>query len=423
MKSGSTIKVCAGRGLGSKWEMPAKGGLMPAKPKILCLTSYDLDGPDNGGTLRNRHLMRHLNNIGHVNVVLADDTANRLPIGKKFTGSFPLLDVIQFQPCNWKIADRMRNEFDRKFLNTDRLLALPEDSERLCRHAAEHDMIWIHTLKLANRFDRWRWPASVLDIDDIPSGVCKTSFTATNHPLEKLRHWRQAVLWQRREKLLPERFDAICVCSEADKKASGAKNIFILPNGFQMPAELPVRSPVNPPRFGFVGNFNHAPNRNGLEWFAEKIWPAILKKIPAARLRLAGSAAEIFQNLPNTDVLGWVADMENEMASWSLSVVPIRIGGGTRVKIAEAFSRKCPVVSTSVGAYGYEVVDGVELWMADSPEEFAKKCLQALENLPEATAMAERAWHKFLKNWTWEAQADRVAAVVETVLRSRPRKE
>ncbi|HEU6449241.1 MAG TPA: glycosyltransferase family 4 protein [Verrucomicrobiae bacterium] len=395
---------------------------MNARPKILYLTTYDLDGPDNGGTLRNRHILRHLSKIGDVNVLLASDFAFDFDkTTKKIIGGFPVVDIIQFQRMGkLSLYERMLNQFDPHFLNFDWTRVRNGDRDHLLHQCAAHDLVWIHTLRVANRFDRWRWPATVLDIDDVPSSQCRNSIAAAETLFGKLRLWRQTALWRRRERFLLDRFEALCVCSDADKKLLGDDNrIFVLPNGFEVPIKTMERKSAVPPRIGFVGNFRHPPNDDGLRWFAQKIWPEILRRQPGARLRLAGAEGEKFSGIPNVDILGWIADMENEMASWNLSIVPIRIGAGTRVKIAESFGRKCPVVSTALGAYGYDVTNGLELWLADSPRDFAAKCLRALENPSEAEAMAARAYKKFLRHWTWNALEERVETVVESVLKKR----
>ena len=118
----------------------------------------------------------------------------------------------------------------------------------------------------------------------------------------------------------------------------------------------------------------------------------------------------------NIEPLGWLADAAAEMATWSLTVVPILTGGGTRVKMAEAFSRRCPVVSTLLGAYGYDVSDGQELLIADAPKDFAAKCEQLLGSPALGGTLAANAWKKFIQSWTWDAQAESVATVVKKVL-------
>lgn len=392
-------------------------------PKILCLTSYDLDGPDSGAVLRSRHVFQHLRRFGDVSVVVAGDGVDESLKRKTLTGGFRLVDVVTFQPTRpWSMSDRVRNELDTTFLNTDRLLARVEDRERLRKQIAAHDLVWIYTLKLANRFALWRWPCSVLDIDDIPSSLDATKMAAASGAGEKLCYWRQSILWRRRESRLLDRFDAVCVSSEPDReRLGGDPRVFVVRNGASGTTEPRPRPLRMSPRIGFVGGLQHFPNRHGLQWFIEEVWPQILDGNPQARLRLVGADTQNqrWQAVRNVEALGWVDDLHSEMATWALSVVPVRIGAGTRVKIAEAFSQKCPVVSTSLGAYGYEVTDGRELWLADSPATFASQCLRALDDPREAAAVAERAWQKFLHNWTWDAQASRVAAVVETVLKTK----
>jgi glycosyltransferase involved in cell wall biosynthesis len=141
----------------------------------------------------------------------------------------------------------------------------------------------------------------------------------------------------------------------------------------------------------------------------------ILTKFPGARLRLAGDTGKRSFEGQNIDVLGWVADMETEMAGWSLAIVPIRIGGGTRIKILEAFSRKCPVVSTSRGAYGHDVKDGKELLIADSPEDFTESCLRILTDPAKGINLAENAWRKFLQDGTWDSQAECITQILQKI--------
>jgi glycosyltransferase involved in cell wall biosynthesis len=98
-------------------------------------------------------------------------------------------------------------------------------------------------------------------------------------------------------------------------------------------------------------------------------------------------------------------------------IVPLKVGAGTRIKIAHGFSQKCPIVSTTLGAYGYAAVDGREMFLADSAEAFSNACIQAIRE-PERTAqMVERAWLQFLDKWTWDAIRPRVWATAEDCLR------
>jgi glycosyltransferase involved in cell wall biosynthesis len=146
-------------------------------------------------------------------------------------------------------------------------------------------------------------------------------------------------------------------------------------------------------------------------------WPAIKCKVPEAALRSIGSGSDAFARLEHgIEGWGWVADPGPEIATWAAMVVPIRRGGGTRIKIAEAFARQCPVVSTAVGAYGYDVVDGEELLRADSPHAFAAACVSLLKNRELRKKLTANAFVKFQERWTWDSIASRVEATVHGCL-------
>jgi glycosyltransferase involved in cell wall biosynthesis len=394
--------------------------LAAEKLKILCLTSNDPAGQDSGGVIRVRNIFRLLARLGQIRLVLAGDFQDDTLKPDPSPGGFELVDAVQFQPTGrWSLAERWQNEFDGRFLNITHSQARISDRERLERLIAAHDIVWVHNLQLANRYGLWRWPHSVLDIDDIPSSQYSTALAQAKSFGERFRCQRQIRLWQRRENFLLQRFNVLCVCSEADRRLLGGRErIFVLPNAFNAPERVPVCNPVMPPRIGFVGNFAHQPNVHGMQWLVENVWPLILKQAPSARLRVIGKDGEKqpWSRANGIDILGWIADTESEMASWSLAAIPIFLGGGTRIKLAEAFSRKCPVVATSLGAYGYEVGDGDDLLVADTAENFTEKCVRIINDPLLGKMLAENAWEKFNQKWTWEAQSEKIVQIVERVL-------
>jgi glycosyltransferase involved in cell wall biosynthesis len=259
-----------------------------------------------------------------------------------------------------------------------------------------------------------------MDLDDIPS----LFFQSVGGQEKKLvRRW--AAAWRvrvsrQREQRLPERFDVLGVCSETDRAYLNlGDRVHVIPNGFNPPAVEPAYRPVDPPRIGFIGAFDYAPNAEGVRWFLAQCWPRIKQALPTARFRIVGRGAtrEAIAAGPDVDVLGWLAKPTEEIASWSAMVVPLQIGAGTRIKVAEGFSRKCPVVSTSLGAYGYDVTSGRELFIADAAHDFAASCVRAVEQRAESAAMVERAWKRYLEQWTWQAIQPRVWAAAESCLR------
>ena len=98
---------------------------------------------------------------------------------------------------------------------------------------------------------------------------------------------------------------------------------------------------------------------------------------------------------------GWVPSIEAELERTDLVVAPIRFGGGTRIKILEAFAHRIPVVSSSFGAYGLDVVDGRHLLLADTAESFADACASALAADEGRRALADQAEQLFLEKYQW----------------------
>jgi glycosyltransferase involved in cell wall biosynthesis len=294
-----------------------------------------------------------------------------------------------------------------------------DDEASLRALAKEHDVTWFFKLRTANMFSDVAWPCSIVDVDDLPSSFHESSMTHLQGVARLRARWDRWQ-WRRREALLGSRFDTAITCSSDDAgRMPKSLPVHVIPNGFARPATEPSRAPdQEAPRLGFVGLLEHLPNARGLEWFIEDCWPLIRKVVPAARLRLMGKGSDQFACGLGKGVegLGWVDDAAAEMGSWSAMIVPLLAGGGTRVKIAEGFARKCPVISTTVGAYGYPVADGRELRISDSPEGFAQACIEILKSPEKGAALAERGWEAFLKNWTWDAIKPRIKGAVEGCL-------
>jgi glycosyltransferase involved in cell wall biosynthesis len=309
---------------------------------------------------------------------------------------------------------------DPGFVNLHGLVLDPHAEAEVVRAACENfDLVWFFQLRTANYFRRARWERSVVDIDDLPSakiGSCGALAPGFGQRV-RAAAWHQAA--RVHERRLANRFTVRAVCSEGDRETLGGdSSIHVIPNGFARPKGEPVRAPSDPLRIGFIGLMDYEPNRDGVRWFLKHCWPTLRESVSGLQFRLAGKGARevVTSPPPGVEVLGWIDDAAAEIATWAAMVIPIRSGAGTRIKIADTFSRKCPAVSTRLGAYGYDVEDGRQLRLADTPEDFTRACLDVLGDPEGAAAMADRAWREFLEKWTWEAIAPRVRAAAEAAL-------
>jgi GT2 family glycosyltransferase len=145
----------------------------------------------------------------------------------------------------------------------------------------------------------------------------------------------------------------------------------------------------------FLGSFRHLPNQEGLNWFTQKVLPAVLEHKPRARLVIVGSEPPPRHSLPhlpdNIELRGFVEDVREPLGRYAVFVCPILSGSGMRVKLLEAFAAGIPVVSTPLGAEGLAGKDGEICALADEPAEFARKIVELFDDKEKARKLACRA--------------------------------
>ena len=158
----------------------------------------------------------------------------------------------------------------------------------------------------------------------------------------------------------------------------------------------------------FTGSMDWMANIDGGEWLINDVLPKVWEKKPGARVALVGrNPAAKLRELAARDaritVTGTVDDVRPWMWGAAVSIVPLRIGGGTRLKIYEAMAAGVATVSTTVGAEGLPVQDGKHLRLADTPEAFARACLELLDNEAERRALAGAARELVESQFSWAA--------------------
>jgi glycosyltransferase involved in cell wall biosynthesis len=362
------------------------------------------------------NIAKLLRRVGDVSFVVTDNYERQLDERiPEFEFEVKLIAKLNRSPRR-RAADWVQHELAAGCLATEGFEVRDIDREATSHLMEESDVIWVHGLQTANMFGIYRWPRSILDIDDIPSRFFSSRARNASVVTRKIHDYRKALLWWRRERILGRRFSVVAVASEEDRRYLGsAARITVVPNGFNPPTEQHPKITTEPQRIGFIGTLRWLPNKSGVEWFIRDVWPQIKREIPMVRLRLIGegSSESIASLGPDIDGLGWVEDPSLEIASWSAMIVPVRCGAGTRVKIVDAFSKKCPVVSTSLGAFGYEVLSGEDILLADDPMDFAQACVQLLKDTGLGARLCENAWDKFLRKWTWDSIGGAVFDAVE----------
>ncbi len=144
----------------------------------------------------------------------------------------------------------------------------------------------------------------------------------------------------------------------------------------------------------FLGSFRHTPNQEALTWFVEQVLPLVLAEEPRARVLVVGSEPpplSSFRHAEAVELVGFVEDVRDPLARYSLFVCPILSGSGVRVKLLEAFAAGIPVVSTRLGAEGLADRDDEICALADQPADFARHVVELLRDPQKAAALAARA--------------------------------
>ncbi|MBS0242277.1 MAG: glycosyltransferase [Proteobacteria bacterium] len=214
--------------------------------------------------------------------------------------------------------------------------------------------------------------------------------------------------------------DGVCLCSANDERRLKAevpsiRRTRVIPNAANTDFYQP--RPTDPSPDGrtivFFGLMSYVPNIDGITWFASEIWPRIAGANPEARLKIIGGhPTEEIKALAGDriEVTGFVDDLRPHLASSALVVVPLRLGGGTRLKIVEAMAMGKAIVSTSLGAEGIEAADGRDIVIADAPEAFAAAVCRLLAD-PAGTAAVSKAARKLaVDRYAWASAARNLEA-------------
>jgi glycosyltransferase involved in cell wall biosynthesis len=314
--------------------------------------------------------------------------------------------------------------------------SIPESLETLCRRVAivsarPQQRGWLRPARMwvDSRFDVvhvfrlatlpfsepylrgfFRRPKRHLDLDDIESlthlrlaSLYRQNRDAAIAALEESEADRLEAL----EDDALRRFDRVYVCSGSDRRELEGRTrtgIRVLPNAVRMPGQVPARIPGGVFTFLFVGTLGYYPNEDAVRYLCAEIVPRIRELAGSGFVvNIAGvGASESLRQaaqVPQVQFLGAVADLHPWYAQADAIVAPVRAGGGTRIKILEAFSFQRPVVATSIAMEGIEARADEHMVIGDTPAAFAQQCVRLMSDsglcerlVGNALALVERSY-------------------------------
>jgi glycosyltransferase involved in cell wall biosynthesis len=269
-----------------------------------------------------------------------------------------------------------------------------------------------------------RPPALVVDSHNIDYDLARQYARAGGlaRRLYASANWRKL----RREELATYRdADGVYVCSVADQlrlveEVPEARTL-VIPNAADVEYYQPRAT--DPPPDGrtvvFFGHLSYFPNVDGVTYFVEKIWPRIAAAHPEAGLKIIGGQAprsllELVQ--PRIELTGFVSDLRPHLAGAAAVVVPLRLGGGTRLKIVEAMAMGKAIVSTTVGAEGIEAVPGRDVLVEDHPAGFADAVNRLLAEPSLAARVGQSARQLAEQRYAWSGAARALESFYREIL-------
>ena len=239
--------------------------------------------------------------------------------------------------------------------------------------------------------------------------------------MRPLARWdqRRAQRWERH---VLSQAQAVVAVTEEDAQALGrigARALHVVPNGVDTQHFAQVRPDTTSHRVLYIGNYEYAPNVDAVEWAMQAIWPEVWAQRPETRFMVCGHAlpAHWRQRYPDPriDWMGYVEDLRQVQAQSAAFLVPLRHGGGSKLKVLEAMAAGLPVISTPQGLSGLQALDGQHARVATSASELAQALLQSLDDAPGARAMGERARALVQSRFDWARAADALLSLYQSL--------
>lgn len=272
----------------------------------------------------------------------------------------------------------------------------------------------------------WDSPTpKVLFTHNVEAAIWRRHYEVATNPIWKvisLREWKKMEAAELRYLRLA---DHVLTVSETDRDAFAAfvdpAKLTVIPTGVDVHYFQPVSGEETPDSLVFTGSMDWLPNEDAIFYFADSILPKIKQHCPGVSLEVVGRRpSRKLQALAEAEksirLTGRVEDIRPFVARGSIYVVPLRIGGGTRLKIFEAMAMGKAVISTSVGAEGLPVRSGENLLLADSPQDFADRVISLLHDAEERKRLGASARILVQEKYSWAKVAESFANTLQDVV-------
>jgi glycosyltransferase involved in cell wall biosynthesis len=391
--------------------------------RILWIKTELLHPIDKGGRIRTYQMLRALAKDHHVTFLCLDDGGAAPDARQRAAEYCTELITIPFRPAKKFgpafFMELVRNLFSRLPYAIARYRSNAQRAE-VTRLAPTEDLVVCDFLAPSQNVPSGLGVRSVLFQHNVEAIIWQRHAAVAPDPA---RRWYLRGQWHRMRHFEREecrRFDRVIAVSQPDAEAMcseyGIADVRSVPTGVDLDYFVaPDSAARTDPEILFVGSMDWMPNEDGIRWFAESVFGLVRARFPDATLTIVGRSPseklrKLAERTPGMSLTGTVPDVRPYLARARVCVVPLRVGGGTRIKIYEAMAMGIPVVSTTIGAEGLPVRHGEQLLLADAPEEQAEAVVRLLSSPEEAERLAARALQFVHQHGSWDAVAARFLA-------------
>ncbi|HJQ70475.1 MAG TPA: glycosyltransferase [Blastocatellia bacterium] len=296
--------------------------------------------------------------------------------------------------------------------------------------ANDYDLVVCDFLTPAINYTHDPARPAVLFQHNVESGIWRRHFETQTNRVKKAFFYSQWQKMYRYERDACRAFNAVIAVSRADREQMrdefDLNEVYDVPTGVDTRYFRPLGNRPEPHNLVFTGSMDWMPNEDAIIYFAENIFPQITRRLPHVTLTVVGRNPSrrlkaIAEANNQIKVTGRVDDVRPFIDAASAYVVPLRVGGGTRLKIYEAMAMRKPVISTTVGAEGLPVAAGKELLIADDPEAFAAAVTRVLKDARLRERIGRQARATVCAHHGWERSANDFMKICEGVVGSRSR--
>jgi glycosyltransferase involved in cell wall biosynthesis len=372
---------------------------------ILFLSSWYPYPPDNGSKLRVYNLLRGL--AGQHNVILIT-FSERPPSGppsalEALCREIYVVPRQRYNPTSARALSGLFSLTPRSVLDTYQPLMAALIGRVLQEN--EIDLVIASQWRTAAYHSAFAHVPAIYE--EVETGVLTSKMAQAATPLQRLRHYLPLLKLRFYLRRLLPRFQAVTVVSEDEKTllrqlVPGYQAIHVVPNGIYTADYENVQAAPQPDTLIFTGSLSYFANLEGVRWFLSEVYPIVQAQVPAVQLVITGKNDGV--SLPtaeNVTLTGFVEDVRPLIASARISLAPLQVGGGTRLKILEAMALGTPVVATEKGAEGLQAVNGEHLLVADSAENFADAVVRLLQDRKLCRKLTDNSCRLVRQQYDW----------------------